>query len=926
MRKLLGIICLLLALGLVVFGALWVLGGKKESSQGGILESYHYLGLARGFLVTTGEGGDFPSRSGMTDEELQQELDEIVAFAVENHFNSIFFEARPGGTAFYKEGSFPLDSSLGETQLDPLEYLCTQAQQNRIQVFAVLETCSAAGTPVKESGPPKNFKDQLISQGDGLWFDLSEENQRKALVEDAAAVARKYEVAGVVLDGLDLSFAQDPAQYADGLEKLIIQAGQEIRKVDEATHLAIAFDGGSDTSAMTPELVSRLTEAGTVTMVIPAIQNAVDAPSNDYLTCLHRWTGAMKGEAELYTRNGFPEDGSDELGYQLFINTMESSVSGAVLSSYSGLRDSGGETELLVGFLSAGKGQVPQFDLSYPQTLAITYPAGNVTVTSDAIYVMGTSDPDQPLMMDGEELERETVTGLFGVKVDLETGDNVIRLTQNGQEASVTVTKTSGSGSGTISGVTTSSIFPTVDLGVDSNSTIQLSCVGPAGAEINATIGGQAVILQPSSSASKGTPVTYSGSFTLDPDRYSRDEVTNIGSVTYLMEYDGGSSVYHSEGEILVAGWNVPLTVEVQPYVASVLSDPDNDDTIVDSLKQGARATVTGRYKTSRSGSPVMAYKLSTGGYILSTKTSVITDVSLCTSEVTEITTQQQQDQEVIRFQGAQSAMTVHREGDALTVRLLNTTLSADPSVIAGGMVSQVEQSETGDGVSLTLQLAEPSDYWGYDVTYEENCGVLTLFSAPSRSQTYGKPLAGISVMLDPGHGGADPGALGVAGTTGPTEAQLNLAVAQAARYRLEQLGATVYMTRTDDTQVSLDERCLMAQEKRPDLFMSIHHNSAALTSDLGDAQRMEVYYFEEIAQPFAQYLMDELGAALGRNVTEPKNDYYYVTRLSFSPAVLFEMGFVVNPQEYESACSSVDVYKSACAIARAVLEMIPQQ
>ena len=925
MKKLLGIICLLLALGLAVFGARWVLGGKKSSPQGGILESYHYLGLARGFLVSTGEGGDFPSRSGMTDEELQQELDEIVAFAAENNFNSIFFEARPGGTAFYREGSFPLDASLGETKLDPLDYLCTQAQQSRIQVFAVLDACSAAGTPVKESGPAKSFRDQLISQGDGLWFDLSVEKQRQALVEDAAAVARKYEVAGVVLDGLELSFVQDPAGYSDSLEAFLNQAGEEIRKVDDATHLAIAFDGGAEASAMTPELVSRLTEAGTVTMVIPAIENAVDDPEKDYLTCLRRWTAAVKGEGELYTCNSFPQDGSDELGYQLFINTMENDVSGAVLSSYSHLRNNSQETELLVGFLSAGKGQVPQFDLTYPQTLAITYPTGDVTVTSDAIYVMGTSDPDQPLMLGEEELERDTVTGLFGVKVDLELGENVVRLSQNGQEAAVIVTRTSGSGSSTISGITSSSLFPTVDLGVDSNSTIQLSCVGPAGAEINATIGGQAVILQPASSGNRGTPVTYTGSFTLDPDRYDRDGVTSIGTVTYLMEYDGSSSLYHSQGEILVAGWNVPLTVEVEPYVASVLSDPDDDDTIVDSLKQGARATVTGRYKTSRSGSPVMAYKLSTGGYILSTKTTVITDVSLCKSEVTEIVTQQQERQEVIRFQGAQPAMTVHREGEALTVRLLNTTLSADPSIIAGGMISQVEQGQTGDGVTLTLQLTNSADYWGYDVTYEENCGVLTLFSAPSRSETYGKPLSGVSVMLDPGHGGADPGALGVAGTTGPTEAQLNLAVAQAARYRLEQLGATVYMTRSDDSQVSLDERCLMAEEKRPDLFLSIHHNSAALTSDLSDAQRMEVYYFEEIAQPFAQYLMDELGSALGRNVTEPRNDYYYVTRLSFSPAVLFEMGFVVNPQEYESACSSVDVYKSACAIARAVLEMIPE-
>ena len=69
---------------------------------------------------------------------------------------------------------------------------------------------------------------------------------------------------------------------------------------------------------------------------------------------------------------------------------------------------------------------------------------------------------------------------------------------------------------------------------------------------------------------------------------------------------------------------------------------------------------------------------------------------------------------------------------------------------------------------------------------------MLYLKPAPKRGDTFGKPLSGVSVMLDAGHGGSDPGAMGVAGESGPAEAQLNLAVTQALKYRLEQLGASV--------------------------------------------------------------------------------------------------------------------------------------
>lgn len=183
--------------------------------------------------------------------------------------------------------------------------------------------------------------------------------------------------------------------------------------------------------------------------------------------------------------------------------------------------------------------------------------------------------------------------------------------------------------------------------------------------------------------------------------------------------------------------------------------------------------------------------------------------------------------------------------------------------------------------------------------------------------------MAGISILLDPGHGATDPGALGVAGVTGPTEAILNMAVANAAKFRLEQLGATVSMTRTDESKwVSLDTRTFMAEQQRPHIFLAIHHNSTALNKDVNNIRRMESYYWESIAKPFADSLMQNLAKTLGRKTSDSENAYFYVTRLTFAPAVLFEMGFVVNPAEYEESCEMVSMYKAANGIAQAVVEI----
>ena len=84
-------------------------------------------------------------------------------------------------------------------------------------------------------------------------------------------------------------------------------------------------------------------------------------------------------------------------------------------------------------------------------------------------------------------------------------------------------------------------------------------------------------------------------------------------------------------------------------------------------------------------------------------------------------------------------------------------------------------------------------------------------------------PIVGANVVLDPGHGGDQPGAVGPAGTQ---EKTVNLAVAQETKRQLEALGATVVLTRTADYRITLASRAAIATNLRPQVFISIHHNA----------------------------------------------------------------------------------------------------
>ena len=230
--------------------------------------------------------------------------------------------------------------------------------------------------------------------------------------------------------------------------------------------------------------------------------------------------------------------------------------------------------------------------------------------------------------------------------------------------------------------------------------------------------------------------------------------------------------------------------------------------------------------------------------------------------------------------------------------------------------------------MNLLLTLEE-ENYWGYDLQYtEQGALLLSLKQPPKVSTTPGKPLEGVTVMVDPGHGNKDCGAYGAAGEYGPAEAELNLAVSLALRARLEQMGATVIMTRTTDDRsipkVTLDEPVNMAVTEKPDFFLSVHHNSTGLTRNV-TADWTVSYYCEDQSESYAAALAAAVTGATGRNTDGEEWGYYYVTRLGFCPAVLFEVGFIPNPQQYEACADWEVICETASGLAEGLLRSIPQ-
>ena len=161
-------------------------------------------------------------------------------------------------------------------------------------------------------------------------------------------------------------------------------------------------------------------------------------------------------------------------------------------------------------------------------------------------------------------------------------------------------------------------------------------------------------------------------------------------------------------------------------------------------------------------------------------------------------------------------------------------------------------------------------------------------------------------VVIDPGHGGTDPGKVGI---DGQLEKDINLAVAKKLKTYLEASDVKVVLTRDVDTglysskdthkkMADMKKRCQLIEEAKPDLVISIHQNSFEDSSSCGP----QVFYYEasdagkELASSVLGALNTSLCVAKPRSIKPNKE--YFILKKSTSPTVIVECGFLSNPAE----------------------------
>ncbi|NLG84988.1 MAG: AMIN domain-containing protein [Firmicutes bacterium] len=177
-------------------------------------------------------------------------------------------------------------------------------------------------------------------------------------------------------------------------------------------------------------------------------------------------------------------------------------------------------------------------------------------------------------------------------------------------------------------------------------------------------------------------------------------------------------------------------------------------------------------------------------------------------------------------------------------------------------------------------------------------------------------PLAGKTIVLDPGHGGIETGAIGR--VLGLREKEVNLDIAFRLKALLEEAGAVVQLTRVDDTYVPLLARAFFANRLPADIFLSIHANAHNDPNING----VEVYYYpgREEAGRLAGLILEEMAGTLGLFPRGAKTSDFAVLRDSQLVAVLVEVAFLSHPKEEEALATEDFRARAASAIARAMI------
>ena len=220
----------------------------------------------------------------------------------------------------------------------------------------------------------------------------------------------------------------------------------------------------------------------------------------------------------------------------------------------------------------------------------------------------------------------------------------------------------------------------------------------------------------------------------------------------------------------------------------------------------------------------------------------------------------------------------------------------------------------------LKLNLKKQGRFYGWRAEYDEYGCLLLKFLEPTRlysdNNQYGYGLYDKVIIVDAGHGGKDSGGA----VDGFYESNSNLSFAFILRDELEAAGATVYLTREDNTFMDTYDRYRKVLQYEPDFVVSVHRNG-------GGGNGFGAYYYNSFSAPASKYVYQATASTqLYRKCSGSSWHYFFLNRLGICPSVLTENGFLDDDQDRINMMNAD--HQKACAqtIVKGIIEYFKYQ
>jgi N-acetylmuramoyl-L-alanine amidase len=188
-------------------------------------------------------------------------------------------------------------------------------------------------------------------------------------------------------------------------------------------------------------------------------------------------------------------------------------------------------------------------------------------------------------------------------------------------------------------------------------------------------------------------------------------------------------------------------------------------------------------------------------------------------------------------------------------------------------------------------------------------------YPSPSANPNRGRGV----IVIDPGHGGPDPGTIG----NGIYEKNVTLPISLRLGRILQQMGYSVVYTRTEDIDLDLEPRVRLAERVNAEVFVSVHAN--ALEARSSEVSGVETYHARgsSISRQLASFVHDQVISGTGALDRGVRGAGFYVIKHTSMPAILVETGFVTNPREAANLNNPAYQDRMAGSIARGVDQFI---